>query len=103
MRFLLSGLLVLLLAVNMTSASLGADSAAQQQPTAMMGPGVQQTAHDCCTEPLKLRHGVCAICAAVHQAEVMPLESRLPRKMQHFISVRPEKTMALRPPQRAAA
>ncbi len=106
MRFLLSGLLVVLLAINMTLASLGAETSSQSQTT-IMGPGVQQTAHECCTEPQKTRHGACAICVAVHQADAMALDARLPRRVQHFLSPRPTKTtdlrLLLRPPQRAAA
>ena len=107
MRFLLSALLGVFLAVNMVLASLGAEqSPPDQHATATIAPGVVQIAHDCCPEPQDMRHGTCAICLAVHQAEAMPLDARSPRSVQHFPLRRAEKSVALRlplrPPQRAA-
>ncbi|WP_157935960.1 hypothetical protein [Paracoccus zhejiangensis] len=107
MRFLLSGLLVLLLAINMTLVPSGTESAGQQLTTATMGPGVVQTTHECCPESQKPRHGACAMCVAVHPAGAMPLDACLPRKVEHFpsqwLAETTELGLPLRPPQCASA
>lgn len=83
MRFLLPGLLAVLLAVTIPLALTGGASAEASPMTLASEITASPPAHDCCTPQPEYRHGDCAACATVGQPAIGPATIRLPRDIRH--------------------
>ncbi len=106
MRFLMSALLAIMLAVTMPLALTGAASAEASPMASMAETSASPVAHECCTTQPDSPHGDCAACAAIGHAEVKANAARLPRRIRHIPPLQDMKSARPRlplPPPRSAA
>ena len=105
MRFLLSALLAVMLAVTMPLVVMGASAEASPMAS-MAATSPSPTAHECCTTQPDSPHGDCTACAAIGHAEVTPNAARLPRRIRHIPALQDMKSARPRlplPPPRPVA
>lgn len=83
MRFLMSALLAIMLAVTMPLALTGAASAEASPMDSMADATVSPVGHECCTPQQDTMHGDCAACAAIGHAEISLIASRISLSIRH--------------------
>ncbi len=106
MRFLMSALLAIMLAVTMPLALTGATLAEASPMASKVETSLSPAAHECCTPQPDSQHGDCAACAAIGHSEVTPNAARLPRRIRHVLPLQDMKSARPRlplPPPRSAA